>query len=69
MMPWSDEMFEKRRQREEREESRGVGCREKRQNLGKKEEEEGDVGRSLVLWYHKEGKKKLVLNCLSFPFV
>jgi hypothetical protein len=60
-------MFEKRRQREEREENRGVGCREQRQ-IGKKKKG-GDVGRSLVLWYHIEGKKKLVLNCLNFLFV
>jgi hypothetical protein len=40
-------MFEKRRQREEREENRGVGCREQRQ-IGKKKKG-GDVGRSLVL--------------------
>jgi len=39
------EMFEKRRQRE----NRGVGCREQRQNLKKKKKKGGDVGRSLVL--------------------
>jgi hypothetical protein len=39
--------FEKRRQREEREENRGVGCREQRQNWEKKRG--GDVGRSLML--------------------